>query len=243
MAGAGRDHIVSVPPFYPFILIAQIVLAIIVFGLAVYGATLHVWFSGNGYAFCVRILRNPIHMPNTTRSIAALIINGYYVVSTFAVPAIYNCWVFLILECLHVAWWLAWWADLAAWASAYGNSAYGITAYSLPKACYLDAGLDVVCEDAKKHKNAIAAAAGVGALLWYVLRFLPSPTVLSEQKLTSPDFLQQSSWPSLLSMSMVAVLRAHRTRWVLPSAPRRRTRKVMLAKRGLVPSRRLRVIQ
>ena len=108
---------------------------------------------------------NPIHMPNTTQSIASFIINGYYIVSIFALPAIYNCWVFLILECLHVVWWLACWADLAAWASAY-NSAYDITGLSLPKACYIDTNLDMVCEDAKKHKNAIAAAAGVGALLW-----------------------------------------------------------------------------
>jgi len=60
MAGAGRDHIVSVPSFYLFILIAQIVLAITVLGLAAYGATFHIWFGGNGYAFfCVSILRKP----------------------------------------------------------------------------------------------------------------------------------------------------------------------------------------
>ncbi|OCK92349.1 uncharacterized protein K441DRAFT_697791 [Cenococcum geophilum 1.58] len=151
MAGAGRDHIVSVPPFYLFILIAQIVLAIIVLGLAAYSATFHIWFGGNGYAFFC--------------SIASFIINGYYIASTLALPAIYNCWVFLILECLHVVWWLACWADLAAWASAY-SSAYDITTLSLPKACYFDADFEMVCEDAKKHKNAIAAAAGIGALLW-----------------------------------------------------------------------------
>ena len=91
MAGAGRGHIVSVPPFYLFILIAQIVLVIIILGLAAYGATFHVWLVETDMPSSVYASsENPIHMSNTTQSIAAFIINGYYIVSTFTLPVIYN---------------------------------------------------------------------------------------------------------------------------------------------------------
>jgi hypothetical protein len=51
------DHIVAVPPYFLFILIAQIVLAVVVLGLAAYGCTFNDFFGGNGYAiFCVSIL-------------------------------------------------------------------------------------------------------------------------------------------------------------------------------------------
>ncbi|OCK77649.1 hypothetical protein K432DRAFT_427851 [Lepidopterella palustris CBS 459.81] len=145
MPEARRDHIVAVPPFFIFIIIAQIIVAIAVLGLAAYGATFDDWFGGNGFAiFC---------------AIATFIINGYYLLTTLALPMAYNCWAFLVLECFLVVWWLSCWADLASWAAAYS---FGL------ETCYVDVDNNFVCvgNDYKKYRDVMAAAAGIGALEW-----------------------------------------------------------------------------
>ena len=52
-----RDHIPHVPFWFKFVVIAKIVVAVAVLGLAAYGATFNDFFAGNGYAiFCVSLL-------------------------------------------------------------------------------------------------------------------------------------------------------------------------------------------
>jgi hypothetical protein len=80
--------------------------------------------------------------------------------------AAYNCWAFLILACLMVIWWLSCWANLAAWAAAYDYVGLGSD-------CHFNDNLDYVCNKSyKNYRDAMGAAAGVGALIWY----LPHPS-------------------------------------------------------------------
>lgn len=87
-------------------------------------------------------------------TIASFIILGYYLLSTLKFPAAYNRWAVLVLECFAVVWWLACWANLAAWAAAFS---------------FVDDDfVDGSTFDSRAHsfRNAMAAAAGIGALNW-----------------------------------------------------------------------------
>ncbi|KAF2093585.1 hypothetical protein NA57DRAFT_81087 [Rhizodiscina lignyota] len=136
-----RDHIVQVPPFFFFLRIAQAVLTLVVFILACYGLSFSTWvFGGNGYALFV--------------SLASFVILGYYLLTTLKFPSAYNRWAVLVLECFAVIWWLACWADLAAWAAAYST-------------WFVFDDFDNSFENrAKSYRDAMAAGAGIGALNW-----------------------------------------------------------------------------
>ncbi|ORY05266.1 hypothetical protein BCR34DRAFT_604554 [Clohesyomyces aquaticus] len=162
MAEQNQDHIVKVPTWYKFLIGGEILLAIVVLGLAAYGATFNDWFGGDGFAiFC---------------AIAILLTHGYYLLSTIFFPAAYNCWVLLILFVFQVIWWLSCWASLAAWAATYNISIGGMSigdAVDQVLNCKVDDyGNLVDCPsegDRKSHRNAMAAAAGIAALNWVLI--------------------------------------------------------------------------
>ncbi|KAF2467263.1 uncharacterized protein BDR25DRAFT_305683 [Lindgomyces ingoldianus] len=178
--GQNRDHIVKVPDFYRFLIIAQIFIAVAVLGLAAYGATFNDWFGGNGYAiFC---------------AIAIFLTHGYYLVSTSFFPIVYNCWVFLILSIFQVIWWLSCWADLAAWAAAYDVSFYGV---ALCDDYSINSEGDIVClGDRKKHRNVIAAAAGIGALEWIlvIVSLVVFAIALHRHRISGAPFTMNGMW-------------------------------------------------
>jgi hypothetical protein len=119
-----HDHIPHVPFWFKFIVAAKVVVAVAVLGLAAYGATFNDFFAGNGYAiFCVKLpflYHPPMQMTLTsTQCIALLLTEAYYLVTTNFFPAFFNAWVYLVMSFFQAVWWLACWANLASWASAY----------------------------------------------------------------------------------------------------------------------------
>ncbi|KAF1965456.1 hypothetical protein BU23DRAFT_25217 [Bimuria novae-zelandiae CBS 107.79] len=173
MAGTqSRDHIPRVHSAFKFIVIAKIVIAVVVLGLATYGATFNDFFAGNGYAiFCC---------------IALLLTEGYYLAATIFFTHIFNPWVYLVMSLFQAVWWLACWANLASWASAYklvylgldlsdvndcsdkANQAYDSTE---PDSLndWDDAYLKCLQDRRRRHRDAIGAAAGIGALEWILV--------------------------------------------------------------------------
>jgi hypothetical protein len=110
------------------------------------------------------------------QSIATFVVIGYYLLSTIKFPQFYNRIAVLVLECFMVVWWLACWANLAAWAAAYTAidtsfaSSGTVTTGSGGTYCYNGVCVKSKRELAKRslnwraYRGALAAAAGIGAL-------------------------------------------------------------------------------
>jgi hypothetical protein len=56
------------------------------------------------------------------QSLATVIINTWFLVSSKKSPSLYNPIVVLLLQCLLFIWWLATWADLITWTVAFAYS-------------------------------------------------------------------------------------------------------------------------
>ena len=123
VATQSRDHIPPVPSWFKFLLVAKLIVALAVLGLAAYGATFNDFFAGNGYAiFCVGF--PPPHGPshsliNSSQCIALLLTETYYLLTTTLFLSLFHPYVYLATSFLHAIWWLACWANLASWAGAY----------------------------------------------------------------------------------------------------------------------------
>ncbi|KAJ4292081.1 hypothetical protein N0V90_009980 [Kalmusia sp. IMI 367209] len=156
----------QVPSWFRFLFVAKIVIAVVFLGLAAYGATFYAFFAGNGYAiFC---------------SIAIFASEGYYLTTTTFVTFLFNAWAYLILALFQPVWWLTCWADLASWASAYKLFYVGVDFNDIHDCsdsaqrsdpmydydAWDDRYIDCLKNRRKKHRDAIAAAAGIGALEW-----------------------------------------------------------------------------
>jgi hypothetical protein len=145
-----RDHIVPVPPFFLVLRCIQMVLALVVLGLSAYGLSGFAVLGGASFSIFVALV--------------TMIIGGWYLLSSRQIPALYHKVAVLVLECFLLIWWLAAWADLAAWAGGYDF--YAVTTSSVCAygycAPFKKRAVDV--NSWENYRNAMAAAAGIGAL-------------------------------------------------------------------------------
>ncbi|KAK4155526.1 hypothetical protein C8A00DRAFT_13459 [Chaetomidium leptoderma] len=95
----GREHIPIYPKGFVAIRIVQLVLAVLVLGLAAYGVS-EIAFDGNCFILSVALM--------------TLISSIYHLVVRFSAPAGYNYWAILGLDILLVVMWLSSFALLAA---------------------------------------------------------------------------------------------------------------------------------
>jgi len=145
------SHILPLPKAVFGLRIAQLVIAIVILGLAAYGVT---FFAFDGDSL----------MLFTT--LATMIITVYYIVAITALPAAYNYWAILSLDIFAVVFWvisfslLAWEVAAYGWAVSYSYSycdAYGY--------CYKKRDLEArATTNVYTYRNALAAAAGLGGL-------------------------------------------------------------------------------
>jgi len=150
------SHVLPLPKAVFGLRIAQLVLAVVILGLAAYGVT---FFAFDGDSL----------MLFTT--LATMIITIYYIVAVVALPAAYNYWAVLSLDIFAIIFWLISFALLASEISGYG---WGVS-YSYSGSSYCDAyGYCYKKRDnsvAKRattnvytYRDALAAAAGLGGL-------------------------------------------------------------------------------
>jgi len=184
------QHYVRQPAFLFFIRIAQILLSIIILGLAAYGID----YSKTTYgAYVVQYI---IKDGATDQSEAAFgfaifvviytwIAVGYNLAGSTFFVALWNCWAVLALEIVAVVFWLVAFALLGAWASDHvsmskkdgglglGNfddSSFGDS--SLPSVGDLTNWItkrSTISSESKKAKGVWqsgAAASGLGAIVW-----------------------------------------------------------------------------
>ncbi|KAK4132571.1 hypothetical protein BT67DRAFT_360130, partial [Trichocladium antarcticum] len=107
----GHEHIPIYPRGFTGIRIVQLVLAILILGLAAYTVAL-LAYDGNSFILAVAVM--------------TIVTSIYHLVARYNVPAIYNYWAILGLDIFYVVMWLASFALLAArvaaWYSAVGYS-------------------------------------------------------------------------------------------------------------------------
>lgn len=109
---AGREHIPLYPQNFIALRIVQLVLAVIVIGLAAYGVA-GIAFDGDVFIMVVGLM--------------TLVVTIYYLVAEFSSPAAYNYWAVLALDIFMVVMWLASFALLASEVAAiyaYADSDY-----------------------------------------------------------------------------------------------------------------------
>jgi hypothetical protein len=121
----GREHIPIYPRGFIAIRIVQLVLALIILGLAAFGVT-YISFDGNQFILAVAVM--------------TMLSSIYHLIAQFGVPAAHNYWVILGLDVFFVVMWLCSFALLAArvaplfsYASSYSSSSYyyGLTDFEL----------------------------------------------------------------------------------------------------------------
>lgn len=95
----GREHIPLYPHNFIALRIVQLVLAVIVMGLAAYGVA-GLAFDGDVFIMVVGLM--------------TLVVTIYYLVAEFSSPAAYNYWAVLALDIFLVIMWLASFALLAS---------------------------------------------------------------------------------------------------------------------------------
>lgn len=103
-------HIVAVPGFVTIIRIAQLVLTIVIIGLA--GNTITGW--GKVTTLAVEPLAFLIFC-----CVWTLLLNAYLLVTPAFLPVAYNMWAHLALEAIAWIFWLSGWAATASWASTW----------------------------------------------------------------------------------------------------------------------------
>jgi len=184
------QHYVRQPAFLFFIRIAQILLSIIILGLAAYGID---YFTKDGgkptdqteaaFGFAIFVV------------IYTWIVVGYNLAASTLFIAFWNCWAVLALEIVAVVFWLVSFALLGDWASDYkfmsdkdkyygdyGLGDYGLGDISLPSIPDLtdmfsgvtkratissaEAEFDKAFKKAKGVWQSGAAASGLGAIVW-----------------------------------------------------------------------------
>jgi len=109
---AGREHIPIYPHNFIALRIVQLVLAVIVIGLAAYGVA-GLAFDGDIFIMVVGLM--------------TLVVTIYYLVAEYSSPAVYNYWAVLALDIFLVIMWLASFALLASEVAAvysYSGSSY-----------------------------------------------------------------------------------------------------------------------
>ncbi|OBT40519.1 hypothetical protein VE00_08992 [Pseudogymnoascus sp. WSF 3629] len=153
------NHILPLPKAVFALKIVQLVIAIVVLGLAAYGVTF-IAFDGDSL------------MLFTT--LATIIIAVYYIIATTALTSAYNYWAILGLDIFGIIFWLISFALLAWEVAVFGWGLYdygysgGSTCYDYP---YCTKKRDVssvigkrATMDVYTYRNALAAAAGLGGL-------------------------------------------------------------------------------
>jgi len=156
-----HSHILPLPKAVFVLKIVQLVIAVIILGLAAYGVTF-VAFDGDSL------------MLFTT--LATMIITVYYIVAITALPAAYNYWAILSLDIFAVIFWIIS-MSLLAWEVAAFSWAFGVGSDSSGSNCTYVAYYGDVCykkrdaalgkratTDLYTYRNALAAAAGLGGL-------------------------------------------------------------------------------
>ncbi|OIW23986.1 hypothetical protein CONLIGDRAFT_120551 [Coniochaeta ligniaria NRRL 30616] len=142
---AGREHIPLYPNNFIALRIVQLVVAVIVIGLAAYGVS--GWaFDGDIFIMVVGLM--------------TMIVTIYYIVAETASPAIYNYWAVLSLDIFLVIMWLASFALLASEVAAiysYTSSTY----YDYYTGSYYTSG---GLGGATAWAACLAAASGLGGL-------------------------------------------------------------------------------
>ena len=135
---AGREHIPIYPHNFIALRIVQLVLAVIVIGLAAYGVA-GLAFDGDVFIMAVGLM--------------TLIVTTYYLVAEYSSPAVYNYWAVLALDILLVIMWLASFALLASEVAAvysYSGSSYSYDTYYkrsdiAKRTAYIDASAWAAC--------------------------------------------------------------------------------------------------
>jgi len=177
------QHYVRQPAFLFFVRIAQILLSIIILGLAAYGID---HFTQGGaeapdkveaaFGFAIFVV------------IYTWIAVGYNLAASTFFVAFWNCWAVLALEIVAVVFWLAAFALLGDWASDYKFMTEKTTSYgdyqSIPGISDLLDGIlkrrqfydvdnvvdNAAADDAFKKAKGVwqsgAAASGLGAIVW-----------------------------------------------------------------------------
>ncbi|KAH6845284.1 hypothetical protein B0I37DRAFT_181039 [Chaetomium sp. MPI-CAGE-AT-0009] len=120
----GREHIPIYPRGFIAIRIVQLVLALIILGLAGFGVT-YLSFDGNQFILAVAIM--------------TMLSSIYHLIAEFGVPAAHNYWVILGLDIFFVIMWLCSFALLASrvaalfsYVDSYSSSYYyGLDTFSL----------------------------------------------------------------------------------------------------------------
>lgn len=135
--------------------IAQLVIAVVILGLAAYGVTF-VAFDGDSLSLFM--------------ALATMIITVYYIVATTALTVAYNYWAILALDIFAIVFWLISFALLGSEIAVYGwgysysssSSSYCYAGYCIKKR---DVGIEKrATTNYYTYRNAMAAAAGLGGL-------------------------------------------------------------------------------
>src|SRR3954454_5546006 len=152
--------------------IAQLVVAVVILGLAAYGVTF-VAFDGDSLSlFMVNLspTHPQVHPTNGIQALATMIITVYYIVATTALTVAYNYWAILALDIFAIVFWLISFALLGSEIAVYGwgysysssGSSYCYAGYCIKKR---DVGIEKrATTDYYTYRNAMAAAAGLGGL-------------------------------------------------------------------------------
>jgi hypothetical protein len=114
---------------------------------------------------------------NEIQALASMIIVVYYLVSTLAVPAMYNYWAVLGLDIFACVFWIISFSLLASEVAAIQIVTYyssdSCDAYSDAGVCYKKRGLGYLSKryattNVYTYRNSLAAASGLGGLELYV---------------------------------------------------------------------------
>jgi len=153
------SHILPLPKAVFGLKIAQLVISVVILGLAAYGVTF-VAFDGDSLMLFT--------------ALATMIITVYYIVATTALPAAYNYWAILSLDIFAIVFWiismslLAWEVAAFSWAfSVYdGSTSCGYDLYGYYSCSKRDlSGIQKRdTTDVYTYRNALAAASGLGGL-------------------------------------------------------------------------------
>lgn len=153
---SSRDHILQVPAVVLGLRIVQLVTAIVILGLAAYG--IEFWsFDGDDLSLFT--------------ALATMIIVVYYLVSTIAVPAMYNYWAVLGLDIFACVFWIISFSLLASEVAQYQIVTYTSSdcLYEFDGVCYKKRSLAALAKrvattNVYTYRNSMAAASGLGGL-------------------------------------------------------------------------------
>jgi len=154
-----HSHILPLPKAVLGLKIAQLVIAVVVLGLAAYGVTF-VAFDGDSLMLFTALV--------------TMIITVYYIVAVTALTSAYNYWAILGLDIFAIVFWIIS-MSLLAWEVA--AFSWAVSDYSGYSSCGYDAYGYYTCDkkrdinltkrattDVYTYRNALAAAAGLGGL-------------------------------------------------------------------------------